>query len=90
PDPGCAVKELFFTRKDDSIYAISPRWPGAVLIVKDLQLPANSKIELLGGFGSLSWHQQGNGIEIQLPAFDPEKFKDEKTYGYVFKIHPLE
>jgi alpha-L-fucosidase len=34
PEPGQAVKEVFFTRKSDAVYAIVPRWPGKILRIK--------------------------------------------------------
>lgn len=36
PDSGQAVKEIFFTQKGSSIYAIVPKWPGEILRIKDL------------------------------------------------------
>lgn len=86
PDPGCAVKELFFTRKENAIYAISPQWPGNTLIIKDLVLEPSAKISILGVDGDLSWVGEDGQILVSLPDFDPQIFTEELTYGYVFKI----
>ncbi|MBT3243383.1 MAG: alpha-L-fucosidase [Bacteroidetes bacterium] len=37
PDPGQAVKEIFFTSKENTLYAICPKWPGKKLIIKDFK-----------------------------------------------------
>ncbi|MBK8500724.1 MAG: alpha-L-fucosidase [Saprospiraceae bacterium] len=86
PAPGCAVKELFFTKKDEVLYAISPIWPGNQLRIKDLELKSHSAINLLGAESPLAWKQEGNDIIVEMPSFDPNRFNDEKTYGFSFKI----
>ena len=35
PEPGYAVKEMFFTHNDGAIYAILPKWPEGKITVKD-------------------------------------------------------
>ena len=41
PRNGIAVKQVFFTKKPDALYAITPGWPGDTLVLKDVQ-PAAS------------------------------------------------
>ena len=36
---GKAVKQVFFTKKPDALYAITPGWPGATLTLKDVSRP---------------------------------------------------
>ncbi|MCB0667889.1 MAG: alpha-L-fucosidase, partial [Saprospiraceae bacterium] len=86
PEPGCAVKELFFTRKESIVYAISPLWPGETLTIEDLSLKSNAKITLLGSSGALEWKTKDGNIEITLPKFDQDGFQEEFSYGYVFRI----
>ena len=86
PAPGCAVKELFFTQKEGILYAISPTWPMGDLQIKDLTLNPQATISLLGEEGSLGWKQEGKDIVVQMPAFDPNRFSDAKTYGYSIRI----
>jgi hypothetical protein len=38
PDPGQAVKEIFFTQKGNSIYAIVPKWPGKTLVINNFDV----------------------------------------------------
>ena len=90
PDPGCAVKELFFTKKENTLYAISPRWPGKKLTIRDLKLSSDADISLLSVSGQkLSWQQQGNDVVIDLPVPDLNDFSYEMTFGYTFKITGL-
>jgi alpha-L-fucosidase len=87
PDPGYAVKECFFTYnpKENNLYIILPKYPpNKKFIVRDLQLPANTKIELLETKQPLVWKQEGKDLAIQLPEFDPNSIKSQ--YAYVLKI----
>jgi alpha-L-fucosidase len=81
---GMAVKELFFTENDSAIFAISPKWPGEKLLIKDIQPAKNSKITLLGVDGNLAWKQAGKNIEIELPTYNPNW--NVSDYAYTFKI----
>jgi len=88
PDPGYAVKDCFFTYNptENNLYAILPRYPSnKKVILHEIQLPTNAKIELLETHESLSWEQQGNDLAIQLPEFDPNKIKSQ--YAFVVKIN---
>ena len=87
PDPGYAVKEVFYTYNAtaNSLYALSPKYPSSKKIVlKDVMLPANTKIKFLATGQLLQWKQAGNNIEVNLPEYDPEKIK--APYAYVIKI----
>ena len=48
PDPGYAVKEVFFTKKGNNVYAILPRYPKNKIVLKDIQTTGRTKITLLG------------------------------------------
>lgn len=82
--PGKAVKELFFTENDDAVFAISPKWPGKKLLVKNMKPGKGSVITLLGPDSELSWKQVGKDIEITIPGYDPNWNIVE--YAYTFKI----
>jgi len=84
PIPGKAVKEIFFTTKDGAVYAILPKWPGKSILIKDLDPKHTNKVTLLGLKGKLKWKQKGTGIEVELPAFDPNW--KLSNYAYVLKI----
>ncbi|MEZ4775126.1 MAG: alpha-L-fucosidase [Bacteroidia bacterium] len=86
PEPGYAVKELFFTQKDDVLYAISPRWTGKEMIIKDYHPKPNATVTLLATGQKLNWKNRGKDMVIMLPEFDPNRLKPEMQYAYAFKI----
>jgi alpha-L-fucosidase len=85
PEPGWAVKEIFFTQKEDHVYAILPKWPGKKLIIKDFNANEGTKIILLATNAGCSWENTGNNLEIALPDYDPN-LPAENNYAYVLKI----
>ncbi len=84
PHDGNAVKQVFFTKKPDALYAITPGWPGAKLVLKDVQPPANTVVTLLGIDGPLQWQQQGNDIAIDVPPLTVDEVPCQ--YAYTFKL----
>jgi len=84
PDPGDAVKEVFFTTKGETIYAILPTWgTNGKVILKDMQLGGH-RVTLLETGTVLKARQKGKDIEITLPAFDPNKIKSK--HAWVLKL----
>lgn len=86
PRPGQAVKELFFTRNDDTLYAISPKWPdGDTLVIRDVHLDANSEVSLLGSSVELPWKQEGHDLVIDISSVG---INDVPEVGimYTFKL----
>ncbi len=87
PDPGYAVKEIFYTYNAaaNALYAIFPQYPAnKKLIVKDITLPTGTTIRFLSSKQSLNWNQVGKNVEISLPDYDPNKIKS--PYAYAVKI----
>ncbi len=87
PDPGYAVKEVFYTynANTNSLYAILPKFPNnGKLLLKDMELPAGTVINFLSTRDQLKWKQAGANIEIEMPAYNPNKIKT--PYAYVVKI----
>jgi len=84
PDPGKAVKEIFFTRKDNTLYGICAVLPDETLIVKDVAAAIDTKVTLLGIREPLAWKQQGANIVITLPRLNPSKMPCD--HAWVFKI----
>jgi alpha-L-fucosidase len=87
PDPGFAVKEVFFTYNENknNLYAIFPKYPdNKKLLLKDMQLPEGTSIQFLSTNEAVSWKQVGNNVEVQLPDYNPNKIK--LPYAYVLKI----
>ncbi len=87
PDPGYAVKEVFYTYNptSNSLYAIFPKYPGSrKLILNNIKLPAGTRISFLSTKENLQWKQNGSNIEISLPEYDPNKIKS--PYAYAVKV----
>jgi len=88
PDPGYAVKEIFYTynANKNSLYAIFPKYPSdKKLMIKDVVLPAGTTVEFLSTKANVSWKQEGNNVIITLPDYDPNKIK--APYAYILKIN---
>lgn len=86
PEPGYAVKELFFTQNNDAFFAISPKWPEKEMIIKDFKAHTNAKITLLATGESLTWKQIGENVVVALPTYQPNKMKTSDSYAYAIKI----
>ena len=84
--PGKAIKELFFTQKEDKLFAISPKWPGKKLIIKNLNLKENATIVLLASGEKLGFQNKGNNVVVDIPEYNPLSFIPEDHYAYVFMI----
>jgi alpha-L-fucosidase len=80
PDPGYAIKEIFFTKKASLLYAIVPKWPtNRKIMIREMNL-SGSKISLLETGQPLSFTSRGKNVEISLPAFDPTKMKTDLPF----------
>ncbi|MBL0181522.1 MAG: alpha-L-fucosidase [Chitinophagaceae bacterium] len=87
PDPGYAVKEVFYTynANTNTLYAIFPKYPAnKKLVLKDISPAAGTAISFLSTNEKLHWQQQGENVVIDLPDYDPNKIK--APYAYVVKI----
>ncbi|MBU6402585.1 MAG: alpha-L-fucosidase, partial [Verrucomicrobia bacterium] len=84
PKQGVAVKQAFFTRKPDALYAITPDWPGRQLQLRQIKVPAGSRITLLGFEDKLKYQTKGSNLILKLPAVDPSRLPCR--YAYAFKI----
>jgi alpha-L-fucosidase len=84
PKGAAAVKQVFFTRKPDALYAITPGWPGKQLVLRDVGVPNPAQVTMLGVPGALKHEVKGNTLTIDLPALGPEDAPCR--YAYTFKI----
>ncbi|HEY0677479.1 MAG TPA: alpha-L-fucosidase [Chitinophagaceae bacterium] len=87
PDPGFAVKEVFYTynESNNNLYAIFPKYPAnRTLLLKDVPLPAGTTIDLLSTKEKLNWKTEGNNTLVELPPFDPNTFK--APYAFAIRI----
>jgi alpha-L-fucosidase len=86
PEPGYAVKELFFTQTDDAYYVIAPKWTNKQITIKDFKPNDSAKVVLLVTGEEIDWKQQGKNMVLDIPVYDPNKIDPEDDYAYVFKI----
>ncbi|MEX2044119.1 MAG: alpha-L-fucosidase [Opitutus sp.] len=72
PRDGRAMKQVFFTRKPGALYAITAGWPGKELVLRNVRVPADVRVTMLGVPGELPALAQGDSLVITLPALGPE------------------
>lgn len=87
PDPGFAVKEVFYTYnpKTNALYAIFPKYPSDNrLVLKGISLPKSAYPMLLAGKEALRWETTGSNTTIWLPYYNPDKFKS--SHAFAIKI----
>jgi alpha-L-fucosidase len=81
---GLAVKQVFFTKKVDALYAITPGWPGQKLVLRNVQAPKHSVVTMLGVPGPLNCQAKGNTLTIEMPKINPDTLPCR--FAYAFKI----
>jgi alpha-L-fucosidase len=84
PRNGVAVKQAFFTKKSDALYAITPGWPGDELALRNLRLPDRPVVTLLGFDKPLEYSIDGHTLTIKTPAFAPGEAPCQ--HAFTFKI----
>ena len=87
PDPGFAVKEIFYTynKYTNSLFTIFPKYPdNKKIVLKNIVLPSGTNISFLSTKEKLTWKQNGSDVEISLPEYNPNKIK--APYAYALKI----
>ncbi len=85
PDPGFAVKQCFFTQKDDALYAIMPSLPDNDMItLKGVKTTEGASVTLLGHEGKVEFTQEGDNLNIKLPKLNASKLPC--NYAWTLKI----
>jgi len=84
PKDGRAVKQVFFTKKPDALYAITAGWPGRQLILRGVRVPARAKVTMLGVSGALKTKVRGDTLTIFTPELGPEEAPCR--HAFAFKI----
>jgi alpha-L-fucosidase len=79
-----AVKQVFFTKKPDALYAVTAGWPDGTLVLQGVRVPAGTAVALLGYGGRIESKAKGDSFVIRMPAVGPESLPCR--YAYVFKI----
>ena len=88
PKNGIAVKQVFFTKKPDALYAITSGWPGKQLVLRNVKAPANAKVEMLGVAGTLKASLKKDTLTITTPDLGPDQAPCQ--HAFVFKISGAE
>ncbi|HEY3767882.1 MAG TPA: alpha-L-fucosidase C-terminal domain-containing protein, partial [Candidatus Angelobacter sp.] len=79
-------EDIRFTQSEDKnyLYAISLKWPGKTMVIRSVRAVEGSEIVMLGVGHKLRWHQDNQGLVIEIPqALDQRKPCDQ---AYTFKI----
>ncbi|QEH37742.1 Alpha-L-fucosidase [Aquisphaera giovannonii] len=84
PRDGKAVKQVFFTKKPDALYAITAGWPGSKLLLRNVAVPADGRVTLLGVPGELKHEVKGKDLAIEVPDLNGDQLPC--SHAYVFKI----
>ncbi|MDO8543919.1 MAG: alpha-L-fucosidase [Opitutaceae bacterium] len=84
PRDGRAVKQVFFTKKPDALYAIAAGWPGKQLVLRHVRTPASATVTMLGVPGALKAEVRGDSLVVTMPPLGPEDAPCR--HAYVVKI----
>jgi alpha-L-fucosidase len=84
PPPGQAHKEVLFTWKNGTLYAIAPRWPGKALRLRGVRPGDRTTVTFLATQEELTWRQEGDDLTITMPEFNPDTMADQ--HAYVFRL----
>ena len=81
-------KNLRFTRTKDKkyVYVISLKWPGETLKTALVKAKEGSAIRMLGLDQDLTWHQDGDGLVIEMPKELQDESKRPCLQAYAFKV----
>jgi len=82
PREGKAVKQVFFTKKPDALYAITPGWPGKQLVLRGIKASSNPTVTLLGHAGKLVTRIEGETLTIELPQLNSEQLPSQPAYAF--------
>ncbi|NKI25450.1 hypothetical protein HCG49_02615 [Arenibacter sp. 6A1] len=86
PEPGFALKELFFTQKEEAYFAVAPKWANGELLLQNNSPEKNTQIVLLATGETISRKKSGKDMKQIMPAYNRNKMKPSDEYAYVFKI----
>ncbi len=79
-----AQDNVYYTKKDHAVYAISNRYPFGELFLDKIPFEKNLKIELLGCGAPVKFTEKDGKVLILFPFINPDDLKTE--YMYTLKI----
>ena len=84
PRDGHAVKQVFFTRKGNALYAITPYLPIRELVIRNIKTSVSSQVSMLGVPGQLASTAKNGMLTIRVPELTADSVPSR--HAYVFKI----
>jgi alpha-L-fucosidase len=73
PALGDARKEVLFTRKGATLFAILPRYPRGELVIRGLKPAHDAQVRLLGApTQRVHWRQRGEDVVIAVPPYSDD------------------
>lgn len=86
--PGYAVREMFFTQKNNDLYAILPKFPKDSFTLRDYTIQPKANITMLGTNLNLTYEQKGKDVIIYMPRLTIEELPC--LHAWTIKISPSE
>jgi alpha-L-fucosidase len=83
PDAGYAVKQAFFTRKNNTLYAVLPQLPKGQFVLHNVPVQKNTVITLLGQIKPLTWTKSKENIVIDFNGLTAKS----PVLAYTLKIN---
>lgn len=82
--------DIRFTQSKDRkfVYTISLKWPGEKLVLKSVRAVPGSVIRMLGVKGNLSWHQNADGLAIEIPRAVEQRKPCKQAYAFKIEAQP--
>lgn len=84
PDSGYAVKELFFTRNGNTVYAVAPQLPEGKFLIKGLRPSSKTTVSILGLNRELKYRKVKDGILVTVPKLSIREAPCE--HAFAFKV----
>lgn len=84
PKQGKAVKQLFFTKKGDTVYAITSGWLAPEVRLKDITISGTPNVTMLGIKEPLKAKRDGKDLVIEVPRLEPQDYPCRDLF--TFKI----
>lgn len=83
PKPGEAVKEFWFTQKENNLYAFSPEWPKkSTITLQDVTPTKSTTVKLMGCSKALPFVETATGISIDISSIGIRDLKSEFVFGF--------
>ncbi len=79
PNKDTASIECFFTRRNKDLYCIVPSYRTA-LTLRDITLPTQAKLTVLGSSKNIPWKQQGKDVLIDLSILRPGDISEKGAF----------